>query len=483
MVVYAKVRSIIENGFFGVAKPGTNDLRLVLDCRPVNAILRDPPKAKLPNAGLLPQLFANDQFWVAKSDLSDFYHHIALPPKWLPYFGLPPMVIDGQLVYPQVRSLPMGWSYSVLLAQMAHERIIERAMRIPRLRWRSLNEDMIMNKPLIDDTPLIMCYIDDVGIIGTDRDAVDRVQQAYIRSAIYYGFTIKPSKTVSSRRLIELLGVVVDGTARSVAPSVGRICNVLIAANALISAGRCTYDELASLVGKFNWIFLLRRPLLSVFNNVYHWLNRFQETQGTITLWESCAREIACAAGLIMFARADLSLPLADSVLASDASSVGYGVTVAGLGDDVWRLLCTPLRPPLEKESEDYMSHGFDRIASIWNDTIGYSWLTIEAGESPGGGRNHINVDEMNAAIRAAYAAVPGTRQLLLTDSAVVYGVLNKGRGSSQTLLRRCRRFAAAMVVKRGTIVPKWVPSAFNPADAPSRGEGWSPGDNNYEYI
>ena len=33
-----------------------------------------------------------------------------------------------------------------------------------------------------------------------------------------------------------------------------------------------SFRDLAAVVGKFNWLFLIRRPLLSVFNNVYRWL-------------------------------------------------------------------------------------------------------------------------------------------------------------------------------------------------------------------
>lgn len=470
MVVYSSDASVVENGLFCVTKPGTTDLRLIVDCRPVNALLREPPKVALPNAGLFPQLVARDKFWIAKSDLSDFYHHIALPPKWIRFFGLPPVMIDGRQAHPQLRSLPMGWSYSVLLAQMAHERIIQRAMWISRIACRPLNQNSMYDDPMITDTPLVGCYIDDVGIIGTDRNKVDQAQRAYIETATEFGFTAKPSKTLPARPSAELLGVVIDGSAKTVSPSTARIMNIISTAVALVKTGRCTYDELTSLVGKFNWIFLLRRPLLSVFNNVYHWISRFEGTQGPLNLWNSCAREIACATALVIFAHADLSLPLASSILASDASSTGYGVTIANGGQRAWDMLCAPLRPPNDETSDDgYSIYFSDYVAPIWEDTEKFHWSTIEAGENRDGGRNHINVDEMNAAVRAAHAACTGTRQLLLTDSAVVYGILCKGRSSSHDLLRRCRRTAAIMVIKGGVIIPKWIPSELNPADAPSR--------------
>jgi len=155
-------------------------------------------------------------------------------------------------------------------------------------------------------------------------------------------------------------------------------------------------------------------------------MQRFKNCPFDVRLWPCCAREIACAAGLSVLAVTDLSLPVANAVLASDASSVGYGVTASTWGDDIWRLWVTPLVPPVAMTESLGIDDVFesDDVPLLWEDVEYHDWLTIEAGPC-GAAQNHIHVDEMNAAIRAVVSACSGTRQILLTDSAVVFGAVN----------------------------------------------------------
>ncbi len=86
----------------------------------------------------------------------------------------------------------------------------------------------------------------------------------------------------------------------------------------------------------------------------------------------------------------------------------------------------------------------------------------------------HINVLEMravHAAVRWALACAGAsqTRLVLLTDSSAVLGALLKGRSSSRALLARARALSGLLLASGARLVPRWVPSALNPADAPSR--------------
>ena len=58
---------------------------------------------------------------------------------------------------------------------------------------------------------------------------------------------------------------------------------------------------------------------------------------------------------------------------------------------------------------------------------------------------------------------------MLLVDSAVVYYILRKGRSSSSHLLSVYRRLSSLLLASGLSVTPIWVPSAANPADAPSR--------------
>ena len=60
-------------------------------------------------------------------------------------------------------------------------------------------------------------------------------------------------------------------------------------------------------------------------------------------------------------------------------------------------------------------------------------------------------------------------RMLVLLDSSAVYFSIRKGRTSARSL-RGLHRTLAAMSLASGVgLVCGWVPSAWNPADAPSR--------------
>ena len=118
------------NGVFGTVKPD-GSIRLIVDARPANTFFVPPPRVCLPTPECLSQLLlAPDQdLFVAKTDLDNFYHRIKLP-LWLhTYFALPGIRVreldesvrrDGGLgthsmdaiVFPCLMSLPMGWSFS-----------------------------------------------------------------------------------------------------------------------------------------------------------------------------------------------------------------------------------------------------------------------------------------------------------------------------------------------------------------------------------
>ena len=82
------------NGLFGVPKePGKPDtqLRLIIDARPANALFVDPPHVALPTPDVIGRLSAakGETLYVAKADISDFYHRVLMPRAWWSYFALP----------------------------------------------------------------------------------------------------------------------------------------------------------------------------------------------------------------------------------------------------------------------------------------------------------------------------------------------------------------------------------------------------------
>ena len=102
--------------------------------------------------------------------------------------------------------------------------------------------------------------------------------------------------------------------------------------------------------------------------------------------------------------------------------------------------------------------------ARRWRTIVSAPWMRTE----------HINVLEIRAVDTALrwVASSPlsvSRRVLVLSDSQVAIGALNKGRSSAPLLLRRLRAIAALLLAAGIQLYVNWLPSASNPADEPSR--------------
>ena len=72
---------------------------------------------------------------------------------------------------------------------------------------------------------------------------------------------------------------------------------------------------------------------------------------------------------------------------------------------------------------------------------------------------------------------------MLQSDSTAAVGALRKGRSSKRPLLRHCRRLAALNLAEQLTLEARWVPTAKNMADGPSRDRGPAPCGNDLDGI
>ena len=125
---------MVVNGLFGVPKPD-GSLRLIVDARAANSVFCVPPVVSLPSPSVFSNLVGDKgtQLYIAKTDVDNFYHRLAIPIWLQAYFCFPPLSVSelddqrspstehpGRLMYPCCLSLPMGWSFSVYFAQLAH---------------------------------------------------------------------------------------------------------------------------------------------------------------------------------------------------------------------------------------------------------------------------------------------------------------------------------------------------------------------------
>ena len=447
-------------GVFAVPKSDSSD-RLIIDARPANVVFAEPEPVRLPTPDLLARLCTDGsrKFFVAKVDLDNYYHRLRLPVWMRPYFALP-AVRAGDVsvevaarfgadcrVFPCCVTLPMGWSHSVLVAQLAHEHLINTQTSLCPDDRITHQTDSLVNRVRHQ------VYIDDLNIVGTDCDAVRFVAQSeYIQAVQAAGLVVKPSKVVlPSCDGVECLGLEVNGTDHTVGVAVSKLGRLCRDTQQVLAHGKCSGLDLSHLVGRWTWACLACRPVLSVFSSVY----RFVECAGrrVFTVWRTVARElqVMCALAPLLFS--NTAAAWFERVVASDASSVGLGVVASSH---------VPPIPHGAVVSPDEAS--VVAQSCHWHTIASSRWRKEE----------HINVLELRAICTAvrwvmSFRRSIGSRVLLLSDSQVVVGAVTKGRSSSPQLLRRLRTLCALVLAGGLRLSLCWVPSELNPADEPSR--------------
>lgn len=199
-------------------------------------------------------------------------------------------------------------------------------------------------------------------------------------------------------------------------------------------------------------------------------------------------------------------------VVASDASQLAAGVVSAALTPELRRhmgTLCSSrmhavmqpllnvapdnLETPAPHVTTDNMLHvaapadahttstRLDPVrrmyAGFYSQVRSTRWAPVLA--SPWRFAEHINALELRAVALAlhwllSYPSALGRRAFLLVDSTVALFSLLKGRSSAPSTMFVLRKIGALLLASSVSLLAGWVPSAVNPADAPSRLGGTS---------
>jgi hypothetical protein len=441
---------LVVNGVFAVPKDAAED-RLIIDAVFANAHFCPPAKVRLPDPSVLARVVVppGSRLFVTKSDLSNYYHHLALPVWIRRYFclvGIPASELGlpgSGLVYPMCHTIPMGWSHSVTIAQDAHENTLYStgALRRERSLLALLEASADGQVTLQAGDTAHGVYIDDLFTLSLAEDRANEELDACLTAYSDRGLVVKRSKVQrASADGVTVLGLLVDGTRLTVSVSEDARVALVRSVLRIMAQPTVTGYELASVVGSFTWCMLVRRPSLQCLHRAYRFALARRDRPSQ--LWPSAVRELLLAVGLLPLLSASLCLPVSDRAIATDASDFAGAVVSRRL----------PIQLPAA------LTDGG------WTTIIQHRWHW--RGE-------HINALEMRAALLGLLWLV-SCRQVqcrvrLLLDSSVCVGAFKKGRTSAPTILRILSTVAALCLGAGLVLVPSHVPSEFNPADAPSR--------------
>ena len=462
MITFGRNPKVV-NGVFVV--PKGDKLRLIIDARKANALFVEPEGVDLPTPDVLAKLEASCDapLFVGKADVDNFYHRVALPQWMHEYFGLPAVAADdvgvagGGSVYPMCVTLPMGWTHSVFVGQALHEHQIDLSGAfLPGSRVNKTCASMRL------DCTRHSVYLDDLGVFAVDKvDGTARLQR-YLRHMHAAGLPQKLSKFVAlTQEPVEVIGLELSRDRFGVSPvKLEALCG---RTKAMLAGRVCSGDALEHLIGEWTWAILVRRPAFSVFSAVY----KFCKFAGARVrpIWRSVRKELTTIMALVPLLFASLSAGFSERVLASDASTTGFGVCASKV--DVATVAAVAAQRHSYVDGCMVVAPGIPTLVAESR------WPTIVS--APVRRPEHINVLELRALVLAvrwflSLGRPPDPiRVLSLLDSSVALFSVSKGRSSSFALLRVLRGLSALLLAGGLFLSPLWVPSHLNPSDAPSR--------------
>lgn len=513
--LFSQGEGVIENGVFGISKTAspTADQRVIWDGRRSNLFFnKDLADVMLPSPDMFAELLLapGQELFLSTSDVSQMYNRL-LAPRWLwRYFGLPRVwgpdldtTLRQEFYFPALKVLPMGWTLAVRFAQACHVQILRTA---GVKAYEEVVKGRYIPVALEGNVVAFIPYIDDCGVVGASPVVVNTRHVLVKRQFAADRLPIHPDKEHPADRhdrRKDCLGMSFfkDGTIR---PRRSYLSSLLSATSAILQNGCCSPKDMQQLLGKWVWALLLRRPLLSIFSDVYAFCS-LSRPQVIRPLGLPVRTELEAVIDLAPLVFRDLRRQVSSRVYATDASPWGAGVVYSDLGLSYSGLgMLRDFRPsrivtgwyaiPRPEEStheaisdlpdlsslQDPSGPPINRLSSAWSDGAVDMWRTFHwklamAHRWRSSARaSHINLLEVEALVLAVRhmsrsAVTANKRVLVFLDSLVALGALSKGRSASRRLNRLCRKLAAYSVVGDIDLLLHWVPTAHQPADAASR--------------
>ena len=501
-------------GLFAVHKKGGQQ-RLIIDGRCGNRRLKPPPPVSLATS----ETFARAEcerdgaLHMALLDVENCFHRLRWGREYGRYYcfkgvkagalgisfadGIP--VGPDDEVYPFPRSLPMGCSWALWIAQRVGECLLTRIL--PELRLvKDRGPPAALGKVKSGLTGYL--YVDNIGMWCDNEaslaEAVSRVKQGFQE----LGLLLHDDGMTADRT--EALGCELDLRHRCCRVTEKRASRLQGALREALNRRRLAGWELERLLGHATFVALLARPLLSCFSTVY----KFVQTAGQqrIATWVSVKEELRAFLGLLPLVESDWRRPWNELVLSSDASEVAFGTAQAYWPkDEVQRVGCTPEKARFVRAAHSARFSALDAafgedpgsdLAGPTNDgdegRLGEEgWQRDQSfPEVPCGGLRRQYWTETSAGrwqyqenitvleARSCWYGVSrcmqspanhNCRLVVLLDNMGATLAIGRYRAKSYKLLVIIRRLASLSLACNVLIHPRWIPSELNFTDEATR--------------
>eukprot|EP00438_Fugacium_kawagutii_P006402 Skav224255 [mRNA] locus=scaffold2636:65958:71034:+ [translate_table: standard] len=486
---------------FAVGKPGTQKVRAVWHGKRVSGAALPPPVPRhlaSPTALLHLEASAGKPIRVSKRDARCWFDQLLLPVPLRKYMGRPAVSIseltdigglasdevasfleygsdmEAIMFFPVSRVWPMGFSWSSYVAQ-------EKLLSFFDMAGLDPGQVLACDVPTPESFEIAFAAATDDAMFFSNA-GVGHTQfwankfdaaMASAQALKHHG------KDVNDEVNATCVGVCLeDGVQLAVPPQ--RCLAIILSVLTLAARGFSTPKDVHAVLSTMQWFDLLQRGKLSVYEKVYAFVGRREDTE-TRRIPAAVLEELLLGALLGVFWTADLTREFLPKLFASDASvEFGFGASYVGLPTEEVRKVAR-----LAEKQGDYVvldgapiSAHKSRLGQAHQLNLSKnSFVHILSVKRRRAG--HINLLEGEAFLLLLRWILRSrqrhsSRVVVLVDSAVWLGAAAKGRSS--TALNRLLRKAAALEMAGDLMVHVvLVPSSENPSDAPSRGARWKP--------
>ena len=318
-------------------------LRWIFDPRTANSKCLPPPRTVLPSPSALSQLEVGDvgPVFLCTGDVEVAFYQYSIPTWLQQHFVLPeirlkflPVAVQRRLGHLSsngrlnfaVRVLPMGWSWSVYLMQMAHRRMLNPLADMPWVGDKRATPAFGVS----DDLPLDakrgvrMLYIDNFGVLSVDQKHTEGERDRMIERLGQHGVPSAPDAEDHN----ELIGFSLDGELARWRPTWKKLSRFVAAGRWLCRPGLLTSGrEVEVFLGHAIHVLGIRSELMCIPYAIYSFVRRHYWHRAR--LWPSVLKEVRWMVALVPLAFADMCRSWSPTIHAYDASLKGFGVVCA----------------------------------------------------------------------------------------------------------------------------------------------------------
>eukprot|EP00435_Cladocopium_sp_Y103_P015411 s1282_g3.t1 len=299
--------------------------------------------------------------------------------------------------------LPMGFVNSVAVAQHLHRRLVIKAFQGRVSSAQEIRRDReLPTGPLYFRT-----YLDNFDVLSVRSKAIlesDEPSLVSMLQSTYEKWHVprNEKKAVLEEHAAEIQGAWIDGKQGICRAKGAKIAKYLAGVEYLLRRGNASQKQMQMVAGGMVYLFSFRRPLMSLLNEVWHYIASFKNDQDFKPIPALVKQELCAAFFLTSLAFMNFRLPASPIVTASDASEQGGGLC-ASVGLTSWGSKASQGTVRGER-FEDFKEMGL-LVVSLF-DGVGTLRVCLDALSIPLAG--YISVEKDEACRRVLESHYPG---------------------------------------------------------------------------